>query len=283
PTGITRRALQQFASQYGLPTSGPQFQAFARFLDVEAVVVGSVTDFDMYYPPRMAMTTHWYAADETFHAIPAGYGLPWGTDAEKKLPRRIVREAEFELARAQLATQIPAGKPVFVPSENPLPGETLGQPSAILPASASAGISEHPSPSSPLQTATVAPIPANRDPANLGPANLGHEIPRPAGWPNVTDLIPDPPAPVPPPRSVNHEPILSHTRIYEGNDPYLTNRLADWVDTGDDARPDGWQGYLRRTDDFVHFCCHLHITEMLESRGGRDQSDLILRWQLSRY
>ena len=41
--------------------------------------VGSVTDFEAYYPPRMAMTVHWYAANEGFHAIPPGYGLPWGT------------------------------------------------------------------------------------------------------------------------------------------------------------------------------------------------------------
>ncbi len=72
-------------------------------MGVEALVVGSVTDFDAYYPPRMAMTVHWYAANEGFHPIPAGYGLPWGTDHEKHIPKRIAREAEFELARSQLS------------------------------------------------------------------------------------------------------------------------------------------------------------------------------------
>ena len=105
----------------------------------------------------------------------------------------------------------------------------------------------------------------------------------PADWPDPTDLIPDPPSPVRPIAITNHEPVLSHTKLYRGDDAYFTNRLADHVETGDDARPGGWQGYLKRSDDFIHFCCHLHITEMLESRGGRDQSDLILRWPLSRY
>ena len=105
----------------------------------------------------------------------------------------------------------------------------------------------------------------------------------PIDWPDPTDLIPDPPGPVRPDLIVNHEPVLSQTRLYRGDDPDFTIRLANYVETGDDARPASWQGYLRRSDDFIRFCCHLHIMEMLESRGGREQSDLILRWPLSRY
>jgi hypothetical protein len=105
----------------------------------------------------------------------------------------------------------------------------------------------------------------------------------PIDWPDPTDLIPDPPSPGRTVAIVNHQPVLTHTRLYRGDDPYFTNRLADHVETGDDARPAGWQGYLKRSDDFIHFCCHLHVSEMLESRGGSDQSDLILRWPLSRY
>ena len=60
-------------------------------------------------------------------------------------------------------------------------------------------------------------------------------------------------------------------------------RLSNYIESSDDARPASWQGYLKRSDDFIHFCCHLHITEMLESRGGREESDLIFRWPLSRY
>jgi hypothetical protein len=107
--------------------------------------------------------------------------------------------------------------------------------------------------------------------------------PLPIHWPDPTDLIPDPPAPVAPIAIVSHAPVLTHTRLYRGDDPYFTNRLADHVETGDDARPSGWQGYLKRSEDFIHFCCHLHIVEMLESRGGSEQSDLILRWPVSRY
>ena len=88
-------------------------------MGVEAIVVGSVTDFDAFYPPRMALTVHWYAANEGFHPIPAGYGLPWGTEQEQQIPSRIAREAEFELARSQLATQTPLPTETVVPVAGP--------------------------------------------------------------------------------------------------------------------------------------------------------------------
>lgn len=50
------------------------------------------------------------------------------------------------------------------------------------------------------------------------------EAPLPSEWPNRTDLIPDPPSPVRPVASVHHEPVLSHTRLYRGDDSYFTNR-----------------------------------------------------------
>lgn len=237
PVGVTAIQWRGFASQFGEPRTGAEFQRLAQMMDVEAIVVGSVTDFDSYYPPRMGLTVHWYAANEGFHAIPPGYGLPWGTEAQDKIPARITREAEFELARSQLKTQAPQT-------------EAAG-------AAGDAG---------PWLEGTAMPI-----------AGL------PAQWPEPTDLIPDPPQPIPPPMIRQHEPVLSHTRLYRGDDPYFTARLADWVETGDDARGMSWQGYIKRSEDFIRFCCHLHITEMLESRGGQGPSDLILRWPLSRY
>ncbi len=112
PVGATKAQWLQYSQVHGEPVTGAQFQELARFMGVEALIVGSVTDFDSYYPPRMAMTVHWYAANEGFHPIPPGYGLPWGTEHEKQIPERITREAEFELARSQLATQTPIADPL---------------------------------------------------------------------------------------------------------------------------------------------------------------------------
>ena len=278
PVGVTKAQWIAYTRAHGEPTSGEDFQRLAQQMGVEAIVVGSVTDFDAYYPPRMAMTVHWYAANEGFHPIPAGYGLPWGTENEKYIPQRITREAEFELARSQLATQSPI---VPVP-----PGD--GSREEVAPVSGQIVLTppvvESPLPDGSLPGESL-PIGTGLPAGEFhGAADLAAFDPSlPPDWPDPTDLIPDPPAPQHPVARPNHDPVLSHTRLYQGDDPYFTNRLADHVETGDDARPSGWQGYLKRSDDFIHFCCHLHITEMLESRGGSDQSDLILRWPLSRY
>ncbi|KAA1260028.1 hypothetical protein LF1_25660 [Rubripirellula obstinata] len=293
PMGVTKTAWIQYSLHNGEPRTGADFQAFARHLGVEAVVVGAVTDFKSFYPPQMAMTVHWYAANEGFHAIPPGYGLPWGTEQEKQIPRRVLREAEFELARSQLATQ----SPISV-------DETPGVQNAIQQTSANRQVDVQ------FDAEEVDPFAEPNFAAPMSPEGEIYggqimdgeimegeivdgeyfhgehetwETPLPPAWPDPTDLIPDGPSPVRPMAITNHEPILTHTKIYRGDDPYVTGRLADYVETGDDARNSGWQGYLKRTDDFVRFCCHLHITEMLESRGGRDQSDFIMRWSLSRY
>jgi hypothetical protein len=282
PIGVAKAQWMQYSLTHGEPRTGAQFQQLAKQMGVEAIVVGSVTDYDAYYPPRMAMTVHWYAANEGFHQIPAGYGLPWGTEHQEQIPKRIAREAEFELARSQLATQTPiSGQPVMQTSGQldlskgvqinnglrPIAGEIALTPPAVPDPF------EHPFGDDPVVAGAV---------TQWGEV-VEMEAPLPNEWPDSTDLIPDPPSPVRPVASVNHKPVMSHTRLYRGDDAYFTNRLADYVETGDDARPGGWQGYLKRSDDFVHFCCHLHITEMLESRGGSEQSDLILRWPFSRY
>ncbi|WP_372723280.1 hypothetical protein [Novipirellula sp.] len=309
PIGVTKAQWLQYSATYGEPTTGADFQRLAKMMDVEAIVVGSVTDFDAYYPPRMAMTVHWYAANEGFHPIPAGYGLPWGTDKEKEIPRRIVREAEFELARSQLETQSPLSgdEPAAVSQRN------LHRVSAEMPLDANQLRPPTAADDSPIDAMELGP-PSTRDSNSFvenqatgqatgqGQNGAGYpgaptaeevglglfrdqlpESPLPANWPEPTDLIPDPPSPLRPATIVNHDPVLTHTRIYRGDDSYFTNRLADYVETGDDARSGGWQGYLKRSDDFIRFCCHVHIAEMLESRGGSDARDLILRWPLSRY
>jgi len=259
PVGVTRNIYVQYSQSFGEPTTGAEFQRLAQMIGVDAIVVGSVTDFDAYYPPRMAMTTNWYAANAGFHPIPPGYGLPWGTKAEKNIPRRIKQESEFELARQQLATQTP----------QPLAELPQVNPAQVSPASAE---------TFPLPDAAII-----ADSDEFAAPAFAETSPLPPNWPSPLGLIPDGPQPTPPPLNPQSEPIISHTRLYRGNDVYFTERLTNYVENSDDARTGGWQNYLKRSNDFIRFCCHLHIAEMLESRGGRDQSDLILRWPISRY
>ena len=88
-------------------TSSADARCLAQLLQVDAVVIGAVTEYTPYYPPRLGLQVEWYAANPGFHPIPPGYGLPWGTHEEADIPGPLVQEAEFALAKEQLKTQTP--------------------------------------------------------------------------------------------------------------------------------------------------------------------------------
>ena len=226
--------------------SAEDARRLAQALQVDAVVTGSVTDFSPYYPPRMTIHVEWYAANPGYHPIPPGYGLPWGAQGEQYIPRSLVFEAEFALAQEQLKTQTPAYQPLpqaALPGGN-APGAEAGADGK--PRAVDAG-------------------------GNLAADAL-------AAWPDPRGFIPPPPSPSPPPCKPSDAPILRHTRTYSGNDADFTTALASYHGFRDDARFDGWQGYLQRSDEFMRFCCRMHIWEMLSARGGAGETRVVWRW-----
>src|SRR3954470_9528375 len=120
PLGVVEQAIVE--NRVDLSHAG-EARRLANILGVDAVVVGSVTDYTPYYPPRCGLRVEWYAANPGFHEIPPGYGLPWGTPDEEYIPAPLVFESEFALAKAQLATQSPAcaAPPLDPRSENAPP------------------------------------------------------------------------------------------------------------------------------------------------------------------
>jgi hypothetical protein len=104
----------------------------------------------------------------------------------------------------------------------------------------------------------------------------------PPDWPDARGFHPPGPTTTPLRVKESAEPVLRHTKTYNGNDQNLTTALASYVYFRDDARFGGWQGYLQRSDDFIRFCCHMHICEMLTARGGAGQTRVVWRWPISR-
>ncbi len=260
PLGSVKIKLAEFSQPLA---SGEDFQAFARFLGVDAVVLGSVTDFTSYYPPRMSMKVNWYAANPGFHPIQPGYGLPWGTSEEKKIPRWVHNEAQRALAAEQLKTQTPVmPQPVPIMPEDRIPEDRLAQPLAGAEQLASPGTDQ-----------------AGQPIAVVDYQQQG----LPADWPDPRGFIPDGPETQRPPLLAQHEPIISHMRSFNGHDEDLTEQLEDYFYFRDDARFGGWQAYLQRSEDFIRFCCYQHLSETLISRGGQDKSRLIFRWPIDRY
>ena len=233
------------------------FQMLARRLGVDIVIRGAVTEYSPYFPPRLGLAVDWFAANPSFHPIPPGYGLPWGTTQEEYIPDSLVYEAEFALAREQLATQTPDIPPEI----------DQKQPTSAVRHARHAAVPDS--------------NPAAADPSPELPASDLAEFP--ADWPDPRGFIPPPPSPVRPPYRPQYEPIITHTRLYMGNDLRVTDCLADYVNARDDARDAGWQGYLERSDDFIRFCCYLHVTETLAARGGAGKPRVVWRWPIGRY
>lgn len=267
PLGIVEGKMRE----YGLLMPGGQqgpiaARALAQLLDVDAVVIGAITDYSPYYPPRCGIQVEWYAANPGFHPIPPGYGLPWGTQEEEEIPDSLIFEAERALAREQLKTQEPAYDPVeFVPVTPTMPIETPnveGESEASRPREGVRLLSAE------TKTDAAARI---ADGASDGATAL------PPEWPDPKGFSPRGPAPQRPPLRESQEPVLKHVKLYRGTDPLFTSALETYVYYRDEARFGGWQSYLQRSDDFIRFCCHLHISEMLTARGGAGQTRVVIR------
>src|SRR5262249_50319797 len=129
PLGVTEEAIIAHRVDLSKPSEA---RRLANILGVDAVVIGSVTDYTPYYPPRCGLRVEWYAANPGFHEIPAGYGLPWGTPEEEYTPAPLVFESEFALAKAQLATQTPACAKMSLDPPEP-PPQAAAEPGPFPP------------------------------------------------------------------------------------------------------------------------------------------------------
>jgi hypothetical protein len=187
-------------------------------------------------------------------------------------------EAEFALAREQLGTQTPA---VVIPLDDHVAPASRDAVAKTLPTLSKSDDKNGSNNASPEQSEKLpAPLVAgDAEAAPLPPATPT----LPADWPDPRGFIPPPPSLTRPAAQSQSEPVLTHTRVYHGNDPDLTMKLEKYYYFRDDARFGGWQSYLQRSEDFTRFCCHLHITEMLAARGGVGKPRVVYRWPISRY
>ena len=268
PIGVVEKTIEIYRISLDNPD---EVRKLAQILGADAIVIGAVTDFTPFYPPRCGLQVEWYAANPCFHTIPPGYGLPWGTKEEEFIPAPLVLESEMALARAQLKTQTPAYTPLPVapPEEAPnrMPAaDPLAQPAA------EGELMRH-------QTAVATDSDGTDGTASSGGA-IAVELPK--SWPDARAFVPAAPCANRAECQPTNEPVLRHTKTYNGQDSSFTEALASYYSCQDDARFGGWQSYLQRSDDFIRFCCHLHIYEMLSARGGAGESRVVWRWSTDR-
>ncbi len=306
PLGVVEEAI--IAHRIDLSRPG-EARRLGQILGVDAVAIGAVIDYAEYYPPRVGMRVEWYAANPGFHEIPAGYGLPWGTPEEEFIPDSLVYESQMALAKAEFATKTPDCEGVCSPLS--APPVDIAKPQAaggvesleverteidvetgegefdettlkVVDSEVQLAIAEEALPAS-ANTAVAAPAATDTTLAGGDAGALRLTAPQ---SPDPQCLSPAATATAAavqrPPCIPWHGPVLSHTRIYRGNDGDVTDALEGYVSFRDDNRFGGWRSYLARNDDFVRFCCHMHICEMLSARGGSRKTDVVYRWPDSR-
>lgn len=270
PVGVVEQAIKARNNKLAGPEDA---RRLAQDLGVDAVAIGAVTDYSPYYPPRCALQVEWYAANPGFHAVPPGYGLPWGTREEQQIPGPLIFETEMALAKAQLATQTPRC-PMPPPAEdvsNRLPSDNGlkdKEESQKSPSDGQAGGAVKPA---------AYEAPGDITATNRGIASIRPGLP--PDWPDPRGLIPPPPGSQPAPCCPTSGPVMRHTQTYSGNDSKFTEALESYYFFQDDARFGGWQNYLLRSDDFIRFCCRMHIWEMLSARGGAGETRVVWRWK----
>jgi hypothetical protein len=186
------------------------------------------------------------------------------------------------LAKAQLKTQTPPQPATPAPEPSKVRGEKSGNNSSPYDSGGNSPGEEgkRPAPGGasgnsgvqPLQYTATVDAAATSAPAHVSGTGF------PPDWPDPRGFIPPPPRTEPPPYVPSDAPVLRHTRTYNGNDMEFTTALSSYYAFRDDARFGGWQSYLSRSDDFIRFCCHMHISEMLTARGGAGESRLTWRW-----
>ncbi|WP_347243829.1 hypothetical protein [Thermogutta sp.] len=234
PVGVVERAMTIHRISLN---SAADARRLAQVLGADAVVVGAVTEYSPYYPPRCGLQVEWYAANPGFHPVPPGYGLPWGTDDERHIPRRLLLEAQIAYARGALAEATPQCDAATTTAWSSSGEKAPATSDSAVSKSASGAAENEISPEKLVPQAT--------------PAN--------------------------PPCIPTNEPFLVHTRVYNGGDERFTRLLREYARFRNDAQLSGWQPYLAKSEEFLRFCCRLHIWEMLTARGGADEMEVTWR------
>ncbi len=309
PVGVTEQAMVDL----GIDLDGPDDALkLAKALGADAIVIGAVTDYTPYYPPRIGLQVSWYSPEPQRFSP----GVP--VDPHLNDAVKIWRFAALDRVQND-----PADEDVIVRAQSP-DGAIVGANS--LACDATTDVAKGPVLLAP--NATTAPVPpevhtvAASDAASAEAANppappVAEEelpplpatsVPMPAFVPTApaSSDSPFPPANCPPtsieygapfcppPYGVGisiagaavpgewdpRQPIMSYTRLFDGADAELTALLRDYVVLSGDLRSGGWEAYLHRTEDFIRFTSHRMIVEMLTLHGGESRRRYV--WMMGR-
>ncbi len=311
PVGVVDSALHD----HQLNLDSPEDLArLADILDVDAVCLGAVTEYSPYYPPRLGLQISWYTTrtPEFIPGIPlypaekrsrkwSGKTAGWMKSVRCKIPgiacagTNVPAKEESSIIRAQNeAPPFPAPselKPVDqddwdqalreameieeAPAENApgllVPGEKkkkqdepeLAPPPELVNPDESPSLGKQPSTGVPEMAVPELSTPQN--------GNNPQQLPQ---LPGPLQILSEDQAILN--RDFSMQPYMSYTRLFDGADAKFTAALRNYLELGGDQRSGGWSGHLHRSEDFIRFCMHRSILEMLQLHGGLTKRRFVL-------
>lgn len=257
PVGVVEQAILD--NGLNMNSAGDALK-LAELLGVDAVVVGAVTDYDPYYPPRIGLQVSWYSPQEWMFYP----GLPIDPDAHERWKKAGKSEKKFWSLPGGLGRQHQgqAAPGSAAPACAGLMSETAQFPETIPHSNRSTAASTVDFPHAPplgdrsvaFDRVASASMIVRGQSADLPP--LGVDM-----FPPFDPLT----------------PLMSYTRIFDGADANLVAELRDYVELSGDRRSGGWEAYLHRSEDYIRFTAYLMIKEMLTLHGGEVKKRFVLK------
>ena len=284
PVGVAEQAIFDNNLEMSNPSDALEL---ARILAVDIVVVGAVTDYDPYYPPRVGLQVSWYSphSADCFPSVDSmvsgksqdGYGryLRVVPQTCGSMAKRL-RAARSTLIRGQ-SPEPPWSDETDTDKINPDSSAdttgieaTLAEPGIELPTwgEPAQNNSDAVSQETAFWEDSAAPtLPVEQPPAAAQQPATEPNSPRVSDGNDLTALAYLDP----------HQPLMSYTRLFDGSDADLVARLRDYVELSGDRRSGGWEAYLHRSEDFIRFASHVMIVEMLSLHGGETRHRFVFK------
>jgi hypothetical protein len=269
PVGVVETTMRQ----YGLHDIASPADAarLALLLNADAVVIGTVTEYSPYYPPRLGLSIAWYSP----HAHRFVPGIPIDPDARKivhdNLKARRKAEAQARKEARRLRKEVDGGETVILPGDATVPTvPVLTDPSTPD--------------GSPSQPFNLPPDPVFSDPDDARfrpPIIIRGQSPvmgRDAGRDEASGAVRRGVAGhggVP----VRIPPLMTYTKVVDASDAATLAAFRDYLELRDDGREAKWTARLEWADDFHRFACHMMIVEMLTLHGGEGRRRVVLKWR----
>lgn len=238
PIGITETAMREHNLNLERPA---EVLKLAEILDVDAVVFGAITEYSPYKPPRVGLQVSWYAARD-FRFTP---GIPVDPS---------LRHLENEVFEDHMLNKLKLHR-----DREP---KNCRDCQNRRPAGHPAG----------CHCQACRTVPACQNCAEVAVRGQSSDIQH-ADWTNAAS-----PAGVIPPidarpldYSLEPQPVMSYTRIFDSSDPDLAGVMRDYVELNGELRSGGFKGWTQRSDDYVRFCMHRMILEMFQLHGGESK------------